>query len=461
MFTTPPLDELRGRIKPTSLGHEAGEAGAPPLDAKDDPHEQPIVDEIRRLVDDARSRLDGQLDQARKHLADIDIDPLGDINAAVMEAESQFNGVAEIRRPELQDKRLEQERRRADLAQFRREQDLDRSPHYPEAGSQVFWYGLVAALFVFESFANSVFLARANEGGILGAYTIAFGISFANLVPPLFFFGPFSRNFQHVRPARRVLAGLATCLFLVLVLVLNLGVAHYREVAGQLIGDGGAEVVQRMTEAPLSLQEAQSWLLFVIGLIFSFIAFFDGWKLDDAYPGYGKLDRILRNARKDFRRERDEVAEELDEILRQALDQLRQIASVARKQPQEHMRVVLHWRELCDAFEHHVEDLHSVGSTLIDEYREANRSARRDGGVPVAHQVPWRAPETREVVQGALDGFDADSGQRIERIEQEYRAATDRIHARCEAVRKRLLGVEDPTVPNDAATTAAAARNRE
>jgi hypothetical protein len=205
----------------------------------------------------------------------------------------------------------------------------------------VFWYGLVAALFVFESFANSVFLARANEGGILGAYTIAFGISFANLVPPLFFFGPFSRNFQHVRPARRVLAGLATCLFLLLALVLNLGVAHYREVAGQLIGDGGVEVVQRMTEAPLSLQEAQSWLLFVIGLIFSFIAFFDGWKLDDAYPGYGKLDRILRKARKDYRRERDEVTEELEEILRQALDQLRQIASVARKQPQEHRRVVL------------------------------------------------------------------------------------------------------------------------
>lgn len=47
MFTTPPLDDLRGRIKPTSLGHEAGEADAPPLDAKDDPHEQPIVDEIR------------------------------------------------------------------------------------------------------------------------------------------------------------------------------------------------------------------------------------------------------------------------------------------------------------------------------------------------------------------------------------------------------------------------------
>ena len=28
-----------------------------------------------------------------------------------------------------------------------------------------------------------MFLARANEGGILGAYTIAFGISFANSSP--------------------------------------------------------------------------------------------------------------------------------------------------------------------------------------------------------------------------------------------------------------------------------------
>lgn len=324
----------------------------------------------------------------------------------------------------------------------------------------MFSYGLVALLFVIESFANAVFLARSDPGGVLGAYTIAFGISFANLVPAFVFFGPFSRNFQHVRPVRRVLAWLTTLVFLALALVLNLGVAHYREVSGPLIGDGGFQVVQRMTEAPLSLQEAQSWLLFVIGLIFSFIAFFDGSNLDDAYPGYGKLDRIARNARRQYFDMRDDVTEELDGIRRDALDKVQRIASHARKQPQERKSIVQDWRQLCDDFERHVADLQKVGSTLIDEYREANHKARPDGRVPRAHGSPWRMPPTRPLDKDMLDEFDdADSGDRIEQIQQEYRAATDRIHERCDAVRKSLLGTDDSAAAGGSTTASSSEAN--
>ena len=111
MFETPPLEELRGKIKPTALGLEAGEAGMPPPDSTDDPHERPIVEEIERLAADARSRLDGQLDQARKGLAGMDSDAIGAINGAVKECESQFNGVVESRRDELRHKRLELDKR--------------------------------------------------------------------------------------------------------------------------------------------------------------------------------------------------------------------------------------------------------------------------------------------------------------------------------------------------------------
>lgn len=447
MFETPPLEELRGKIKPTALGHEAGEAGVPPPESSDDPHERPIVEEIHRLVDDARSRLDGQLDQARKDLAGMDSDAIGTINAAVKECESQFNGTVESRRDELQHKRLELDKRRSDLAQFRRDNHLNRSPDYPESGWRVFWYGLVALLFVIESFANAVFLAQGlSEGGILRAYTIALGISFANIVPSFLGFGPYSRNFQHVRPARRVLAGFVTLVvYMPLALILNLGVAHYREVSGQLIGDGGFQVVQRMTEAPLGLQDAQSWLLFAIGLIFSLIAFFDGWKLDDAYPGYGKMDRLLRKARDQYRDERSDIADELDEIRQNSLADVHRTASDARKQPQEHKRIVLNWRHLCEDFERHVDDLQEVASTLINEYREANRMARSDGRVPLAHRSPERMTRGRvdEGYKGVLDGFDADSGEQIDKIERANHAATDRIHALCETVRKSLLGSEE------------------
>lgn len=444
MFETPPLADIRARIKPTNLGHEAGEGGLPPLEAKEDPHERPIVEEIQGVLIEARSLLHGQLDEARKHLAGLDSDPLGDVNATVKTAESRINDVSEVHRPALQGKRVEAEKRRTDLARFRTDNDLDRSPHYPEAGWKVFWWGLVAILFVGESFANSIFLARGQSGGLLGAYAIAFGISLANLIPPFLGFGPYSRNLSHVRRARKIRAGLATAIYIALVVILNLGVAHYREVSGELIGDAGVEVVRRMGEAPLNLQDAESWLLFVIGIILSIIAFFDGWKLDDAYPGYGKLDRIMRKAREDYLDARNDVADELAEIRDESLDKARRISADVRKQPQERRRVALNCRRLCDAFERHVEDVQEVGSTLINEYREANRRARPDGGVPLAHQSPWRLKVVEKIDRTVLDDLEAPSGDQTE-VEQAYREATDRIHAHYETVRTSLLATDEST----------------
>lgn len=454
MFEPPRLADIRGRIKPTNLGHEAGEGGMPPLEAKDDPHERPIVEEVQRLLTEARSVFDGQLDEARKHLAGIDSDPVGDVNAAVKEAESRINHVAEIDRPDLQHKRMEAEKRRTDLAQFRTDNKLDRSPHYPEAGWKVFWYGLEAFLFVSESFANSVFLAVGSVGGILGAYTIAFAISLANLVPPFFGFGPYSRNLSHVRRGRRVGAGVVTAFYVVLAVILNLGVAHYREVSGDLdsIGDAGVEVVRRMTEAPLRLQDAESWLLFVIGIILSVVAFYGGWKLDDAYPGYGKLDRIMRKAREGYLLARNDVADELAEIREETLDKVRRIAADTRKQPQERRRIASNCRRLCDAFERHVDEVQEIGSTLINEYREANRRARPDGGVPLAHHSPWRLKVVERTDRSVLHDFDAPPRDQV-KIEQTYRTATDRIHAHYETVRTNLLATDEP-----ASATGGAAR---
>lgn len=443
MFTLPPLDDLRREIKPTNLGHEAGEAGVPPPDAQDDPHEQPIAEKIRALRDEARARLDGHLDQARKHLTGNDTDARGDINAAVREAESRFDEAAEVRRPKLEDLRRDENHRRNDLAQFRRANDLDRSADYPEFGWVVAGWGFVAFLFLVESFANSVFLGRGNEAGIIGAYTIAIGISIANLVPALLFFGPAVRYLAHVRPAPRVLAGLALSVFVLFVLTLNLGVAHYREVSGQLLGEGGFEVVRRVTQTPLGLEEAQSWLLFFIGLIFSCIALFDGWKLDDAYPGYGNRDRLLRQARQRYLDERGEVVDELDGIRQETLDDLKRIASNARKQPEEQRRIVLNWHQICDDYERHVSALEDIGATLVEEYREANHAARADKGIPRAHRSRWRMAAAQPADKRALGGLDTDFGRRIEAIEQADHEATDRVHTRCEATRESLLADEN------------------
>ena len=182
------------------------------------------------------------------------------------------------------------------------------------------------------------------------------------------------------------------------------------------------------------------------------LAFFDGWKTDDAYPGYGKLDRLMKRARDEYLDERRNVAEELDDIREDALDKIRRVATEARKQPQEHKRIVVNWRRLCDHFDRYLGNLEEIGATLIEEYRDANHRARADRGVPEAHRNSWRLASTRDTVadKGVLDEFDSISESRLEEIEQEYRQATDMIHAKHGAVRTSLIVTDETVTGGDA-----------
>ena len=221
--------------------------------------------------------------------------------------------------------------------------------------------------------------------------------------------------------------------------MLNLGVAHYREVSGDLIGEAGVAVVQRMQDAPFGLNDAESWLLFGLGFLFSIIAFLEGRAFDDVYPEYGRRDRATRRAREEYLAALESVNGELDEIQEDSLEDVRRIAHKARSQPQERQRIVNDGRRWITEFDQHAAHLQRVGEALIDEYREANRTARADGGVPAAHRTPWRL-SIPEIDRSDLIGPDDDSSsdKRLRQIDEAYRLATDQICQGCRTVKDSL-----------------------
>ena len=97
-------------------------------------------------------------------------------------------------------------------------------------------------------------------------------------------------------------------------LLLNLALAHYREVSGMgLVGAAGQEAFARMMANPMGLAEIQGWILFALGFLFWVISVIDAYGLDDRYPGYGRVDRSLRAAIDELSEARTIVIEELSE----------------------------------------------------------------------------------------------------------------------------------------------------
>lgn len=430
---------LRDELEPEIVGRQTGRQGLPLPDAERDPYERPITNPLDQKILDAGKMLEDRLRIADREQGGVSGDPVGELNAAIQSAESKFEMAAASSRQQIDDRRLEAERRQTDLDRFRRDHDLTRQePHYPTHSKKILMVGIAAILFVVESVANSAFLAKGNELGLVGALVVAFGISALNIVSAFAFFGPTSRYLQHVDQIRCAFAWVGMLIYVLLALGVNLGVAHYREVSGNLIGEAGLEVVSRMVENPLQLRDAESWLLFLLGVLFSGIAFYEGRVFDDIYPGYGRRDRSMREARTEYLRALDDSRESLEEIREESIDKVQRIAHKARQGPEERRRLVGACRSWIAEFDAYAAQLQQVGETLIDEYRQANFLARQDNIVPAAHRVPWKLQIPRIEVDPGGPEVPSPEGERVKEIERESRLAIEKINETCKTLKDSL-----------------------
>lgn len=297
---------------------------------------------------------------------------------------------------------------------------------------------ILVAIFFGESLLNATFLAVGSEAGLLGGYGIAFGFSLINVALPFFGFGNTFRWVHHVSLWKRAGAWLLTGFYAIVAFGLNLALAQWREASADLSEDVGAEAFRRLLEAPFGLQDLESWLLFAMGLFFSGVAFLEGYKFYDAYPGYGRKDQKMGEARNLYYDRREEVVDRLAELRDESLDQIRQIALEARRKPKELQRILDGREALLAEYGEQVEQFQRLGATLIAEYREANHHARPDRGTPAVHREEWRLAEGATPLWTPSAVPSEPSEEDLERLSLQQRDANEQVHAMWRSIREQI-----------------------
>lgn len=438
-FAPVDLAALTKELSPTRRGRDAGERGRPTLTAASDSEENQITAVFDERIHEAARRFGELRTEAQKHWSETqeggEFSP-ADVRLATTAAAGRFDTIRQTRREALIAARNERARRRDDLDDFKEANRLQREPSYPSLWAGRLMVALAFGILVLETVLNGTFLGRGAEQGLVGGIAVAVVVSGLNVLPAFFIFGPFFRHMVHVSTGWRVLGAVATVSYAAFIVVLNLGVAHYREVSETLVSDIGFRTVERLRADPFGLSDAQSWLLFGLGCFFSVVAFIDGWKRDDAYPEYGKYHRELVGARERYQDEVESVSEELEEANREALDDVRRVVYRIKKGPQERRRIGKHVEDLIAAFDQYADQLGEVGWQLVQAYRAANQESRSDHGIPVCHRVQWKLtiPQIDRTLLGPA-AAEFDPGP----IEEAYQEATERINTSYEAVRAALF----------------------
>jgi hypothetical protein len=255
-----------------------------------------------------------------------------------------------------------------DLNEFRARHGLTREPHYP--ASAILGIGLLLTLILIEAGINGVLFAGTSEQGLIGGWLEAFVLAVAN-VGVAFLLGRLVLPLFHMPGAfRKATAFVIAASGVAVVIAINLGGAHYRDFRARV---GQAEIASMQTKTaapshtivpipalpaakagqpsakpavrsepassspstakptpalptedaaiaralanPLQLDSFASFFLVIIGLCGAAIACFDGYRMDDPFPGYGRRHRRYAKAREETAAALRKVVAETEKVV--------------------------------------------------------------------------------------------------------------------------------------------------
>lgn len=384
------IDKAKSTLRLEERAKARAHKNEPELESTSlDAVEYEVIEFVETAKNRNRKTLVDQLEVYAERLAALNFEGrLGDIDIGIQEAKAEFLQIIQLGLDQLHALRRSLLHREKDLEHFREDNKLRRAADYPSLPKKIFLIGIIAVIGLIETFGNTAFLAKGNELGILGAYTEALVISALNIGGAIIF-AQWSRNIVHNSTKRVFIGYLAAVSYLVFMLGLNILVAHYREVSGIFIENGGIEAINRLKADLLGLVDFQSWILLGMGCLFSIVSFWDALKFDDIYPGYGKKTRILEVDRHKYIDEKEFHISELAQHLKDTVEGLRSTKYDLIKWRQEHTSIMESRKRLLEAFDEQMTHLQHAADTLLTSYRETNRKAR--GGVaPGRFKKPWK-----------------------------------------------------------------------
>lgn len=378
-----------------------GEDNEPPLGSDSFDHvELEIIDHIESLKKQDKNILTNHLDTYAERLSSLNFEGrLIDIELEVQNSISELKRAIQTGLNHLHPSRRELLHREKDLEIFREENNLRRAAHFPTASMKFLQFSFIVLLWLIETVGNTSFLANTNEFGVIGAYSEAMIISTLNL-GGAYLLAKLCTNIIHVSFSRKLIGLTFILFYLSFLIFLNLLVAHYREASGLFLDTGGFEAISRMKENLLGLDEFKSWLLFSMGCLFSLLSFWDTLKLEDPYPGYGRITRILDSTREDYISEVDYHLDELGDNFEEAVGELKTIKNDLVKWRQEHNSIVESRNRLLIAFDEQLSHLERAGNSLLSFYRDTNRKSRGGKG-PKRFKELWKMDSKPQ----QFDGF--------------------------------------------------------
>ncbi len=274
-----------------------------------------------------------------------------------------------------------------------------RAASYPQ--SPFYHFAIVAALALVEWVALAAFYAEGSDFGLLGGVLIAMTLSIVNISLAILS-GSLLRYVNHRSPRRKALALTGVAFLYTCFLLVTLAAAHYRvatndvaqtppglstqsptslpppQVAQDLDQWRAARLAwQRFASNPVGFEDVFSWILVVLAVIFGIFASYKGYRLDDAYPGYGELDRELNARRTSYEAAKAEYCRLVDQVFDRILQEQARLLSDVKANIEYYQQLISRSVDERRTFVHDAAEIQDACNIVLKRYRQTNARVRQ------------------------------------------------------------------------------------
>ena len=381
LFEQYEFDDLKDELNIVALAKLQARDNKPPSDSQHfDANEQKITtffaDKLSTVKQEIYKKV-ASYDHMAMRVSDITT-ILAEAKYASEEFMQNITTFQEGAKQRIKDVKHEYGVRKNDLDKFKHKNHITREASYPN--SKILYIGIIMLILLSETSLNAYFFAKGNELGLIGGAAQALIISLINIVFAFFMGGYLVKKLNLVKKTPVLKYGALSALIIgfVAIVFFNLLVGHLRVQLGIDPDAAYVNAIVTFTQNPFSLNEFDSIILVLVGLLSFLIAFTDFYKMDDEYPQYGELDRKYQDALMDFSELKEELLHEIESSSSSILNKLETRQMTAKVIMQELMEVPIFRQKLQDHFKEYYHYLNNTYNAMLNLYREINNDNRTD-----------------------------------------------------------------------------------
>ncbi len=381
LFEQLDFDKLKAELNVEMLAKQQAMSGKPPSESVSlDANEQTITNYFSERLSQVKQEIFKKV-ASYEHMAMRVNDITTTLTEAKYASEEFLQNITtfkESAKQRIKDLKHELNIKKNDLKNFKIANGLSREASYPS--SKILYIGIIMLILLSETMLNAYFFAKGNELGLIGGAAQALIISVINMTLA-FFLGSFlvkRLNLVTLGAFARYAVISALIFSAILILFFNLLVGHLRVQLGIDPENAYVNSILAFQENPFGLYEFDSLILVLVGLLSFLIAFTDFYKMDDAYPNYGALDRKYQETLADYTELKEELLNKIEKMSESILNKLETRQMTSRVIMQELTEIPIFRQKLYDHYKEYYHYLNNTYNAMLNVYRETNMEFRND-----------------------------------------------------------------------------------